>query len=70
MGLMELVLTVCAIAQPSACEEQHLQFALSMSLAQCAMSAPPYIARWVGDHPKWFAVRWHCEYPGRSGKDI
>ncbi len=44
MGLIELVLTVCAIAQPAACEEQHLQFASSISLAQCAMAAPPYIA--------------------------
>ncbi len=69
MGLIELVLTVCTIAQPAACEEQHLQFASSISLAQCAMAAPPYIAQWIGEHPRWTPVRWHCEYPGRSGKD-
>jgi hypothetical protein len=28
------------------------------------MGAPPYIAQWIGEHPKWMAVRWHCEYPG------
>jgi hypothetical protein len=33
------------------------------------MAAPPYIAQWIGEHPKWNAVRWHCEYPGKSGKD-
>jgi hypothetical protein len=27
------------------------------------MGAPPYIAQWVGEHPKWNAVRWRCEYP-------
>jgi hypothetical protein len=27
------------------------------------MAAPPYIAQWVGDHPKWTAVKWRCEYP-------
>jgi hypothetical protein len=53
MGLIELVITVCAVASPTQCEDQ-----------QCAMAAPPYIAQWIGDHPKWTAVRWHCEYPG------
>jgi hypothetical protein len=30
---------------------------------QCAMAAPPYIAQWIGEHPKWTAVKWRCEYP-------
>jgi hypothetical protein len=63
MDLIELIITVCAIASPASCEEQHLQFAWSGSPQQCAMSAPPYIAQWIGEHPKWTAVRWRCEYP-------
>jgi hypothetical protein len=51
------------------CEDQHLQFAASGSLAQCVQFAPPYIAQWIGEHPKWTAVRWHCEIPGRGGKE-
>jgi hypothetical protein len=66
MGLIELVLTVCTLAQPAACEEQHLEFASNGSLSQCTMAAPPYIAQWIGEHPKWTAVRWHCEYPGKN----
>ena len=65
MGLIEVILTVCAVAQPAQCEDQHLQFASTISLTQCVMSAQPYIAQWIGDHPKWKAVRWHCEYPDR-----
>jgi hypothetical protein len=65
MGLIELIITVCALAQPSQCEEQHLQFAEAGSPAQCAMAAPPYIAKWVDEHPKWRAVRWRCDYPGK-----
>jgi hypothetical protein len=64
MGLVELVIIVCAVASPTQCEEQHLQYASAGSLTQCAMAAPPYIAQWIGDHPKWTCVRWHCEYPG------
>lgn len=65
MGFIELVITVCAVAQPTQCEDRYLQYASGQSLRQCAMGAPPYIAQWIGEHPKWTAVRWHCEYPGQ-----
>jgi hypothetical protein len=68
VGLIELIVTVCALAQPDRCEEQHLQFAWSGSLQQCVMSAPPYIAQWIDQHPKWIAVRWRCEYPHTKEK--
>jgi hypothetical protein len=64
VGLIELIVTVCALLHPDQCEEQHLQFAASMSLQQCVMTAPPYIAQWINEHPKWVAQRWRCEYPG------
>jgi len=64
--MLELVVTVCAIAQPTLCEDQHLQFEAGGSLTRCAMAAPPYIAQWIGQHPKWTAVRWHCELPGKN----
>lgn len=70
MGLIELVLTVGAVAQPATCEEQRLRYFSNGSRNQCAMSAPPYIAEWVGAHPKCAAVRWHCEYPGQGGKAL
>jgi hypothetical protein len=68
MGFIDIVVTVCALALPSQCEEQHLHFAANMSLNQCAMTAPPYIAQWINDHPKWRAVRWRCEYAGSKEK--
>lgn len=68
MNLIDLIVTVCAIASPTTCEEAHLQFAWSGSQQQCVMAAQPYIAQWVGEHPKWNAVRWRCEYPGMRGK--
>jgi hypothetical protein len=63
MNPIDLVITVCAVLSPATCEEQHLVFSYAGSPQQCAMAAPPYIAQWVGDHPKWTAVRWRCEYP-------
>ena len=68
MGLIELVLTVCALASPDRCEEQHIHFTAEMSLNRCAMNAQPYIAQWIAEHPKWVAVRWRCEYAGTREK--
>jgi len=63
MNPIDLIVTVCAVLSPTTCEEQHLVFSNGGSPQQCAMEAPPYIAQWVGEHPKWTVVRWRCEYP-------
>jgi hypothetical protein len=68
IALIELVVTVCALALPSQCEDQHLPFSADMSLNQCVMNAQPYIAQWINEHPKWVAVRWRCDYGGSKEK--
>ena len=68
MGLVELIVTVCALSLPSQCEDQHLSFKANMSLNQCVMNAQPYIAQWINEHPKWVAVRWRCDYGGSKEK--
>ena len=65
-GFIEIVMLVCAIAQPDRCEDKHLQFAWSGSLKQCVMAAQPYMAQWIGDHPQWTIKNYHCDYPGRQ----
>ncbi len=50
MDLIDLIVTVCALAAPANCEERHLEFQWSGSLQQCANAAPPYIAQWIGEH--------------------
>jgi hypothetical protein len=68
MNPIDLVITVCAVLSPTTCEETRLVFDSNISLRQCAMAAPPYIARWIGEHPKWTAVKWRCEYPHGNDK--
>ncbi|MBB5045605.1 hypothetical protein HNR60_000334 [Rhodopseudomonas rhenobacensis] len=63
MNAIDLIITVCAVLSPATCEETRLAYSESVSLQQCVMGAPPYIAQWVGEHPKWTAVRWRCELP-------
>ena len=66
--MMELVLTVCAVAQPSACLDQRMLFDQNSTPRQCMMSAPPFIARWAGQHRQWFIRSWKCQYP-KGDKD-
>jgi hypothetical protein len=68
--LIEIILTVCAIAHPDNCEEKYIQFAWDGSPAQCMMAAQPYIAQWIGQHPTWMARKWSCDYPGREKREI
>jgi hypothetical protein len=68
MTPVELVVTVCTVLSPQQCEEERLVFDYQGSLQQCVMAAQPYIAQWVGEHPKWNAVRWRCEYPHNNDK--
>ena len=68
MGLIAIVFTVCALAQPDQCEDQRLEYQWDGSLAECAQGAQPYIAQWIGEHPKWSVKSYHCEYPHPKDK--
>jgi hypothetical protein len=61
--MIELVLTVCAVAQPTTCMDRRLLFDSENTPRQCMMSAPPHIARWADQHREWFVQRWKCQYP-------
>jgi hypothetical protein len=68
MNAIDLIVTVCAVASPTVCEEQHLIFTSTASPRHCVMAAQPYIAQWVSEHPKWTAVKWRCEFPRPNDK--
>ena len=63
LTFIAIVFTVCALAEPKKCEEQRLDYVAEGSLLQCVMSAQPYLAQWIGEHPKWSIKSYHCEYP-------
>ncbi len=67
--MIELVLTVCAVASPSTCRDQHLLFDSDNTPRQCMLIAPPFIAEWGGKHPEWVIQRWKCQYPKPGDKD-
>ena len=70
MGLVELILTVCTLTQPTSCEERHLSLVDEGSLTQCVTEAQPMIAEWAGSHPGRQVVKWRCSYPESEGSSL
>jgi hypothetical protein len=71
MNFVELILTVCTLAQPAACDERKLMFeSVSGSTRNCMMQAMPYIAQWSGEHPNLTIMKWRCVTPGEEGDKI
>jgi hypothetical protein len=70
MVLVQLILTVCSLADPTDCQEQRLAFVESGSLRQCMFAAPPKIAEWAASHPNRQVVKWRCGYPEAEGTPI
>lgn len=67
--MIELMLAVCLVDQPSACKDVSLVYdSESVSLLQCMMGAQPQIAEWREAHPKWQIARWRCGIAGRLAK--
>jgi hypothetical protein len=66
MELVDLILTVCLMADPKNCRTEHLYFESRGSLTQCMFLAPPEIAKWAEQHPAFKVVRWKCAYPNRE----
>ena len=66
MDVVDLVLTICLISNPTNCREERLHFENRGSLNNCMFLAPTEIAKWSGEHPKLKVVRWKCDYPSKD----
>jgi hypothetical protein len=66
MTMIDLVLLVCSINDPSACREHHLYREARGDLMQCMMRAPTEIAKWSDEHPTVQVKRWKCIFPDGS----
>jgi hypothetical protein len=67
--MIELVLTVCAVAEPSKCQDEHILFDSDNTPRQCMKMAPPFMAKWGDQHPGWIVQSWKCQYPQKGEKD-
>jgi hypothetical protein len=62
MPIVDLVIAVCLISDPTSCREEHLYFESHGSLRACMAEAIPAMAQWAGNNPQWHIERFHCEW--------
>jgi hypothetical protein len=63
MNIIELVMTVCTVANLNLCEDKRIKLEANISVMACMMTAQPTMAQWVAENPDWQIKRWACEYP-------
>jgi hypothetical protein len=68
MGFLEILMTVCAIANANLCEDRRIIVDPDMSISRCVMTAQPTMAQWASENPGWTIIRWHCGYGAREPK--
>ena len=65
--MIELVVAVCFLDDPTRCKEVSLVNAEEgMTSHQCMMGAMPEIAQWVDTHPRWQLKSWTCRKAGTT----
>ena len=69
-GFVDLILTVCTLAQPDVCQDQRHQFVDAGSLRQCMYQAPLFMANWADEHPDQRIAKWRCSYTVQEDKKI
>jgi hypothetical protein len=66
MDVIDLVLTICLISNPSNCREERLHFENRGNLKSCMYTAQAEIAKWAEEHPNLRVMRWKCAYPNEE----
>jgi len=61
--LVELILTVCLLAQPAVCKDQHIPFLREINVRSCMWQGQLQAVHWLADHPQWRIRRWRCGWP-------
>jgi hypothetical protein len=59
--MMTIILSACLVADPGQCKDFRLPLDGDWDTRSCAMSAPPYFAKWMDEHPAWRVMRWKCQ---------
>ena len=67
---MELLLTVCLLAVPTDCRDEHIPSLEPLAPMACLTGAQPMIAEWSASHPKWKITRWRCGPVGAAGQEL
>ena len=67
--MIELVVSVCMIADPSRCKDVRLNFVeQNVTPHECLFNGQIEIAKWSESHPGWQVAKWGCARAGIMAK--
>jgi hypothetical protein len=66
MNMVDLIVLLCSLANPTVCQERHMLFESHGSLETCMREAQPYLAQWISEHPDLRVARYRCDWPDRE----
>jgi hypothetical protein len=67
--MIELVMSVCMISEPTRCKDVRLNFAeQSVTPHECMFNGQIEIAKWSETHPDWQVAKWGCARAGIYAK--
>jgi hypothetical protein len=67
--MIELVVAVCMVDQPTRCRDVTLNFeGESVTAQQCENNSQLAMAQWIGEHPNWVIQKWSCAVAGQVAK--
>ena len=70
MSYLELIFTVCLIANAGICKDNHIAVDQRLTIYACTIQAQLIMAQWVGDNPGWRVKRWHCDYTNKREERV
>ena len=70
MNFLELIFTVCAVANANLCEDKFIALQGGMHPTACVMQAQPTLAQWALANPDWTITGWRCDYSSNRKQGI
>lgn len=68
--MIEIVLSVCMLADPNRCKDVHLSYMSEGDVTpqQCMLYGQSEISKWAEGNPNWKLHKWPCGKPRMFGK--
>lgn len=69
--MIEIVLSVCMLADPAKCKDVHLSYmaeSQQVTPHQCMLYGQSEIAKWAEGNPNWKLQKWSCGRPHHYAK--
>jgi hypothetical protein len=63
--MIAIIISACLLSDPGVCRDETIPLSHEVSAVRCVMTAPPHVAKWSEEHPRWRVVRWRCGAGGR-----